>query len=79
MFRFVLDTFDDYANKDWLSLIIYGISFLLIGLIIVLVPEILVAFIASIFFFIGLVLLYMGWKWKKLHQKKQKVRIKIDE
>ncbi len=65
MIRFFFDSQDEFFRRHWNSLISTGIIFLLIGLLIVLVPEILVAFVASIFFLIGGFLLFLGWKIRK--------------
>lgn len=54
-----------------------GVLLLLIGLLIILVPEILVAFIASLFFMGGAFLLYWGWQARKLSQKRSYVRINV--
>jgi hypothetical protein len=44
-----IDAMSDFLNRSWTQLAFTGISLLFIGLLIVLVPEILIVFIASIF------------------------------
>ena len=60
----------------WLQLFSLGIILVLTGLLIVLVPEILIAFIASIFFLLGGVLIY--WAFRLRRERKKSIKIKID-
>ncbi len=77
MIRFFLNSNNEFLREHGNSLMSAGVIFLLIGLLIVLVPEILVAFIASIFFVIGGFLLYLGWKIRK-ELKQSSTYINID-
>jgi len=50
------------------GVILSGVLFVLIGLIILLFPEILIIFIASMFIAGGIVVLYFGWKLRKMQR-----------
>lgn len=76
MLRFILNSGTDIFQRNSTALISIGIVAVLIGLIIVLVPEILIAFIASIFFMIGFSLIYLGWRIRK--EAKNEYDINID-
>jgi hypothetical protein len=54
-----------------------GILLILIGLTIIIFPEILIAFIASLFMGGGAILLYFGWKLRKL--QKNVIEININQ
>ncbi len=75
MFKIIMDSWNDYLNYHWMSLVGFGLFFLSIGILILLVPEILVLFIASVFLFIGILLLYIGWKLKKAQQEINHIKI----
>ena len=64
-------------NMGWKLLMLTGFSFILFGLFIVLVPEILVALIAGLFFFIGVTIMINGWHFRKqasLNQQTVRIR-----
>ena len=65
-----------FDDSIWIQLLSVGIIFILTGLLIILVPEILIAFIASIFFLIGGMLTYFAIKLRK--ESKRSFKIKID-
>jgi len=75
MTDFLFDFFNPGRVQNWIYLMVIGAIFLLTGILIVLVPEILVAFIASIFFVIGFSFLYIGWKLKKSQDRVYRVKI----
>lgn len=75
MFKIIMDSWNDYLNYHWMSLVGFGLFFLSIGILILLVPEILVLFIASVFLFIGILLLFIGWKLKKAQQEVNHIKI----
>ena len=75
MIDFLFGFFNSYRDQNWIYLMITGAVFLLTGILIVLVPEILVAFIASIFFVVGFSFLYIGWKLKKSQDKAYRANI----
>ncbi|MFZ0390835.1 MAG: hypothetical protein WAN36_10295 [Calditrichia bacterium] len=50
-----------------------------IGVVILLVPEILVAFVASVFLLGGSALLFLGWKMRKFFNRAQRIKIRIDD
>ena len=52
-----------------------GILLILIGLTIIIFPEILIAFIASLFIAGGAILLYFGWKLRKLQKNIREINI----
>ncbi|GAB4377918.1 MAG: hypothetical protein Kow0042_26250 [Calditrichia bacterium] len=71
-----------FLNDSWammrqnvLAIIMFGVFFLLIGMLILFVPEIIIAFIASIFFFIGGMLIYWGWRARKYLKETQRIKI----
>lgn len=62
-----------------LYLMIYGVISILTGLLIILVPEILVAFVASLFFILGITLIGLSWILRKMRKDLVYVKINIDE
>lgn len=77
MFREFLNIFGVTQDQSWRFFILTGVSSFLIGVLILFVPEILVAFIASIFFIIGTSLIFAGWKIRKMFRESQSIRIEI--
>jgi uncharacterized membrane protein HdeD (DUF308 family) len=57
------------------GIIFSGILLVLIGLIIMLFPEILIIFIASLFIGAGIVILYIGWKLRKRQRNFYEINI----
>ncbi len=76
MFNAFVNRFTDIFDHSWLQFMGNGIILFLIGLLIILVPEILVAFVASIFLLLGGLFFYLGWKIKKAEQNVQRIKIK---
>ena len=79
MIRFIFNSFDEISDNNWISVFFLGISFLFIGLLILLVPEILIVFITSIFFLIGGFFIYISWKIKEALNKTHHIKININE
>lgn len=79
MIRFFVNSIHPGFQSNWPGLIGFGIMSLLIGILIVLVPEILVAFIASLFLIIGIFSIFLGWKIRNIFKERQEIRIKINE
>ncbi len=79
MLRFILSSFYPGSNFAAGNLLLAGIVSLLTGFLIILVPEILIAFIASIFLLIGSALIYWSWKIKKQSNNPYEIKIKINE
>jgi uncharacterized membrane protein len=74
---YFIDVISDFVNRSWSQLAFIGVSFLFIGILIILVPEILIAFIASIFFILGFSLLIWAWRLRKLYSKPYRIKINI--
>jgi uncharacterized membrane protein len=75
--HFIIDAMSEFVNRSWTHLGFLGISFLFIGLLIVLVPKILIAFIATIFFILGIFLLIWARRLRKFHDKSYRIKINI--
>ncbi|NOX36949.1 MAG: hypothetical protein GXO78_05370 [Calditrichaeota bacterium] len=71
------DLFDIFFADDraWWNYFITGLFFILAGIVIILVPEILVALIASAFIVVGLVILVVAWQIRRLHKPFRRIRI----
>ncbi len=65
-----------FDQNIWLQLFSIGVILILTGLLIILVPEILIAFIASIFFLLGGALIYFAFRLRR--ERKKSIKIKID-
>jgi hypothetical protein len=77
--KFFTDIFS--GRWDFLSgnLLGAGIFSLLIGTVIILVPEILIAFIASIFWIAGLGAIYWSWQIRKSRNQPYEIKINLNE
>ena len=64
-----------FKGKRGTGFYLWGTILFLIGLIILLVPQILVMFIASIFFVTGFGFLYLGWKLNSRRKKWETIEI----
>ncbi len=62
---------------DWMTVLLYGIFFILMGIVIILVPEILIALIAGTFIAIGAFLIYGAWQIRKAMNRSQNEWIEI--
>jgi uncharacterized membrane protein HdeD (DUF308 family) len=76
MIRFLFDPYFKLRGTHGSGLLLSGFLLLFIGLVILVFPEILIAFIASIFIVGGLLSLYFGWKLRK--EKANYHRIEIN-
>lgn len=55
-----------YSNhQEWKLLLGFGLLVLLLGMLILVFPEILVAFIASLFFIAGISIISLAWSLRK--------------
>ena len=72
--HFFRNTFFQPDNSSS-GIIFSGVLFLLIGLTILLFPEILIIFIASLFITGGTVILYFGWKLRKIQRNFYEIKI----
>lgn len=67
-----------YRNQlGWKLLMLTGLAFVLFGLLILLVPQILVALLAGILFFVGLTIIMNAWYLRKKNSDNQRtIRIR---
>ena len=79
LFRFYSNTFSILSNRSWIQPLFYGVIIILIGLAIILLPEILIAFIASLFFIGGLTLLYIAYKIRQFQKYNYEIRINLND
>ena len=79
MFRFFLHTMHPSDYRLWIGFIFAGLISILIGLLIIMVPEILIAFIASLFFLTGTALLIWGWTIRKAQNRSDQITIHIND
>jgi uncharacterized membrane protein HdeD (DUF308 family) len=79
LFRFYSNTFSILSNRSWLQPFTHGIITILIGLTIILLPEILIAFVASLFFIGGLTLLYIAYKIRQFQKYNYEIRINLND
>lgn len=79
MWHFIYNTFFRHEKNDWLFYLSQGLILVLVGLIILFFPEILVAFIASIFLLIGFSVIVFAFHIKKYNRKYQRVEININD
>ena len=78
MFRYIYESIDNKPSRNLYRQVIGGgILLFLLGLVILLVPEILIAFIASIFFLLGTTVAVIGWQLRRSYKDAQGIRIKI--
>jgi hypothetical protein len=71
----MFDPYFRFRGTHGSSFILSGFLLLFIGLVILVFPEILIAFIASIFIVGGLFSLYFGWKMRKEKDTYQRIEI----
>ena len=62
---------------DWMTLFLYGVFFILAAILIILVPEILVALIAGMLLIIGAVFIYAAWQLRKAMNRSKNEWIEI--
>jgi len=64
MFRKIIfyDNFTNALSGTWPMFLLQGVSLVLLGIIIIMVPEFLVAMIAATFILIGVIFLTLAWK-----------------
>ena len=80
MFSFeTYDLFFKRSNNHWLFYLIQGLLIALMGIIILLFPEILIAFIAMIFFVAGFLLIALSLHIRRRSQRLYEVKINLNE
>jgi len=79
MIRLFMNTFSTPGQRLWSGFILGGLISILLGLLIILVPEILIAFIASVFFIAGAGLLFWGWTIRKVQNRTDQITIHIND
>jgi len=79
MIRFFINNFNPNKIKHGSGLIYSGLISIFLGLLVIFVPEILIAFIAFIFISSGLALFGWGINIRRLQNQFQHVKINIEE
>lgn len=79
MIRFFMNTFKPTFITQGSGIIVTGLVSIFLGLLIIFVPEILVAFIALLFIATGLALFGWGLNIKRIQNQFQQIHINIDE
>jgi len=79
MIRFFINNLNPTFVKQGRGLMVSGLFSIFLGLLIIFVPEILVAFIALLFITAGLALFGWGLNLKRLQNQSQQIHINIDE
>lgn len=79
MQHYIYNLFFKREKNDWLFYLIQGLLLVLFGLIILFYPEILVAFIASIFFLAGIFVIGFAFRIRKNYQRYQSVKLNIND
>lgn len=79
MRHYIYDFFLKNEKNSWLFYLTQGLLIILIGLIILFFPEILVTFIATIFFIIGFLVIAFALHIRKSNRKFQSIRININD
>ncbi len=76
MYRFFGNT-DKSLERNKMSMIFLGVLFLLTGFLIMVLPEILVAFVASVFLVGGSGFIYLAWKINRIQKNRQRIKVDI--
>jgi len=77
MFNFYYYDDDGYQSETmWKFLMALGIIVFVIGLMILLVPQILIVIVASILFSIGGIIISNAWKLRKMTHRGQRIKIR---
>lgn len=79
MQHYIYNLFFGREKNDWLFYLTQGFPLVLVGLIILFFPEILVAFIASIFLLAGFFVITFAFHVKKSNRKYQSVKINVND
>ncbi|HPN57125.1 MAG TPA: hypothetical protein PLD92_09765 [Candidatus Omnitrophota bacterium] len=77
-----IDVFDVFFNGfsyTWKHQLLQGVLFILLGIIIVLMPQLLVAMVASFFVVIGLVLIGSAWAMRRVRKQYDGFRSELFE
>ena len=76
---FYPNIFNSFSSRSWSHLLILGVLMILIGLTIIILPEILIAFVASIFFMGGILFFYLAYKIHQIQKYNYEIKININE
>lgn len=75
----VFDVFFDGFSHTWKHQLLQGILFILFGVVIVMMPQLLVAMVASFFVVIGLVLIGSAWTMRRFRRQYDGFRSELFE
>ncbi|HPB67598.1 MAG TPA: hypothetical protein PLT76_04055 [Candidatus Omnitrophota bacterium] len=75
----VFDVFFDGFSYTWKHQLLQGVLFLLFGVVIVLLPQLLVAMVASFFVVIGLILIGSAWTMRRFRKQYDGFRSELFE
>ena len=75
----VFDVFFDGFSYTWKQQLLQGIVFILFGIVIVIMPQLLVAMVASLFIVIGLVLVGSAWSIRRFRKQYDGLRSELFE
>lgn len=62
-------------ERAWWNYFITGLFFIVAGIGVILVPEILVVLIATAFILVGLLILAIGWQIRRMHKPLRRIYI----
>jgi hypothetical protein len=79
MMHFFLNNFNPGKSKRGSAMIVSGLLAMGLGLLIIFIPEILIAFVAFLFIASGLALFSWGMNIKRFQKQFQHVEIHIEE
>jgi uncharacterized membrane protein HdeD (DUF308 family) len=76
MFREIrfYDDYTDAVAAPWWMFCLLGLNFILLGVLIVLFPQLLAYLVAAVLFFNGLVLLLIAWKFRQFKKQYRRWR-----
>lgn len=76
----IFDFFADEFRGIWRMSLIQGILFLLLGMMIFIFPQLLIAMVAAFFMIVGIVFLSIAWNARKFHKDYEKrIRVEIQD
>ena len=58
----------------WVYSLLHGVFFIFFGLLILVMPEILVALVSALFILLGASVLFLGWKFRSLMRRAAEFR-----
>jgi len=75
MKNLLFSIFNDEFESVWWNYLTVGLLFFLAGVVIILVPEILIALIASVFLLIGLFFVFIALQVRKMQKRLRRIKI----